>query len=204
MKKLLLFLLLAVFVNNIFSQPDARNGYYLPTKGIFRILVVFAEATGDPQYNTIGRVDGWNAGQMPPNPCVCIDLISTNYKSYIGRYYNEISFGELKIIGDYHPNLIRIPYDSIPNKAESYTRVFEKLSALCNGGHILTARGLYFPDDFDSRTLPSSPRGQQKTPPTPDNKIDCILIYWRVNSKLGAIPVYGNFVDGEKSISIGP
>jgi len=129
----------------MFSQSNARNGWYLPVNGTFRVFVVFAEVTGDPQYNTVARVDGWMPGQMPPNPGICIDLISTNYQSYIGRYYDEISFGNLKVVGDYHPQLIQIPYNSFTG-AGHYDRVFEKLSALCNGQQIQTARGLSFPN----------------------------------------------------------
>ena len=137
MKRLLL--LLTIFVNNIFSQTqDSRNGLYLPTKkGIFPVFIVFAEVTGDPG-DTIPRA-GWNVGDMPTNPGSYIDADTINYQSHVSRYYNEISFGELKVIGDYYDQLIQIPYSSFTSAFQSYDRVFEKLSELCNGQQIQTA-----------------------------------------------------------------
>ena len=192
MKKLSLFLLLTVSVNTVFSQSavDSRNGYRLPTKGVWRIFVVFAEVTGDPNYNRV--MADWPAGQMPNNPGSYIDLnVSTNYQSYISRYHDEISFGELKVIGDYHPHLIQIPYSSFMYDYQSYDRVFRKLSELCNGHQIQTARGLNFPNDFDLWTISSSD-GHVKTQ-IPDGAIDCIVICWRINSRMTTTLGSGNF-----------
>ena len=203
MKRLFILLLLAVLVNNMFSQSvqNSRNGYYLPAKGTFRIFVVFAEVTGDPNYNTVVRAD-WPVGQMPNNPGSYTDLLSTKYQSYIGRYFNEASFGDLKIIGDYHPQLIQVPYN--PTTDDTYNLVFQKLYALCNGQQIKTARGLNFPNDFDLWTLGISLLGQEK-PNTADGKIDCIVIYWRVNSKISTstTPYSGHFNNVQYSINIG-
>jgi len=180
MKKVLLLLLSAVLVNSLFSQSvvDSHNGRKIPTKGTFRVFVVFAEVTGDPHYNTTPA--GWPAGQMPNNPANYID-INTNYQSFIGRYYDEISFGELKVLGDYHPQLVQIPYNSFTSADQSNARIFEKLSDLCNGQQIVTARGLNFPEDFDLWDL--SPAQGQVKHNTKDGAIDCIMIYWRINSK---------------------
>jgi len=200
MKKLSLLLLLAVLVNSIFAQgqTDSRNGRKMPAKGIFRIFFVFAEVTGDP-YNK--PMAGWTEGQMPNNSADYIDLhVSVNYQSYMSRYFNEISFGELKVLGDYHPQLIQIPYNSFANESQSVDRVFEKLATLCNGQQIQTARGFNFPEDFDLWDL-STEEGQVKQN-IKDGAIDCIIIVWRVNSRLATTQGSGAF-NYDKTFNIG-
>ncbi|MEG2178860.1 MAG: hypothetical protein RRY15_08305, partial [Bacteroidales bacterium] len=66
MKKYVYLLILTFFVNVSFAQQNARNGYYIAPIGQIRILVVFAEAVGDPLYNE--PLGDWQPGQMPPKP----------------------------------------------------------------------------------------------------------------------------------------
>ena len=183
MKKQLIFILLNfVICISTISPQDARRGYSLPTVGTFRIFVVFAEAIGDPNYNQI--VPGWTAGELPENPNNFIDsIINSNYESYISRYYKEISFDSLNVIGDYYPYILKIPYSSA-----TYSGVFSALKDSCNGQQILTFNKMKFPNDFDVWDLnglyASNKRGRAKEM-IPDGFIDCIFIFWRVNSRLG-------------------
>jgi len=160
----------------------------LPTSGEFRIFVVFAEIEDETlNYN----VPGWSKGQMPDNPNSYIDAaVSSNYQSFMSSYFSEISFGKLNITGDYYPSLMKIPKSEQTN--EGYSPVFNKLSSLCsNGQQIQTARGLNFPNDFDLWKLTGE--GLIKRNVT-DGEIDCILIFWRENSKLINKRGYGQFI----------
>ena len=180
MKKKMCFFIMLLLLSVIpaKAQINARNGFRFPTSGTFRVFVVFAEAIGDPNYNTL--ISGWNAGQLPNNPNQYIDTqVGNNYQSFISKYFNEISFGQLKVIGDYYPQLLQIPYASA-----DYYGVFNKLNELCGGNQLITHNNLNFPDDFDLWNLgaeSSVVEGKLKQN-TPDGKIDCIMIFWRINS----------------------
>ena len=128
---------------------------------------------------------------MPDNPNSYIDAaVSSNYQSFMSSYFSEISFGKLNITGDYYPSLMKIPKSEQTN--EGYSPVFNKLSSLCsNGQQIQTARGLNFPNDFDLWKLTGE--GLIKRNVT-DGEIDCILIFWRENSKLINKRGYGQFI----------
>ncbi len=181
MKRLIILIIILCLCGKLFSQVDARNGWRLPTEGVFRIFIVFAEATGDPNYSQV--VPGWPAGQMPDDPNIHIDaFVGSNYRSFISRYFHEMSFGKLEVIGDYYPHLLQIPYDSNVNSIGTYYQAFDKIKNICNGQQIQTAKGFQFPDDFDNWTLGTT--GQVKAK-SPDNYVDCIIVYWRVNKSIG-------------------
>ena len=179
MKRLKCILILSVLtIPILFSQSDSRNGYTLPTEGLFRIFVVFAEAVGDPNYNQV--INGWSAGQLPDNSNSFIDTeINSNYQSYISRYFDEISFGRLQVVGDYYPQLLQIPYTSA-----NYYGVFNKLNELCGGNQLITHNNLNFPDDFDLWNLRAYPLEGQTKQNIPDGYIDCIFVFWRINSHM--------------------
>lgn len=187
MKRIILSVFLSICAVYIFAL-DSKNGWLLPTSGEFRIFVVFAEIEDETlNYN----IPGWSKGQMPDNPNSYIDaVVSQNYQSSISSYFSEISFGKLNVTGDYYPSLMKIPKSE--QTYEGYSPVFNKLSTICsNGQQIQTARGLNFPNDFDLWTLTGSSGLIKQN--VADNKIDCILIFWRENSKLMPTRGYGQF-----------
>lgn len=111
MKRIVLCFVLFICFGHVSNAQNARNGLYIPTKGNFRVFVVFAELTNDPSYGQV--VSGWNAGQMPSNPNTIVDTqVSSNYQTYLSKYFQEISFDNLKVTGDYYPQLVQIPYIS--------------------------------------------------------------------------------------------
>lgn len=169
------------------NTTDARNGLYIPTQEIFRVYVVFAELTGDPLYGQ--SISGWNAGEMPSNPEIVVDAeVGQNYQTYFSKYYHEISFDKLKIVGDYYPQLIQIPYNSNSSSYNDITSVFHVLKNVTNGQQITTPGGFQFPNDFDLWTLNTN-KGYAKYSIS-DGKVDCIIIYWRANSHI--YPSVGN------------
>ena len=187
MKRIVLCFVLFICFGHVSNAQNARNGLYIPTKGNFRVFVVFAELTNDPSYGQV--VSGWNAGQMPSNPNTIVDTqVSSNYQTYLSKYFQEISFDNLKVTGDYYPQLVQIPYISyVDTYNASYydlQNVFQALKNITNGQQIQTANGFQFPNDFDLWTLNSN-QGYLKSQ-TPDGYIDCIVVSWRANSHIAA------------------
>ena len=192
MKKTLILVLLSTVLCNVFAQQNShsRNGYRLPTQGEFRVFVVFAEMA-EEDLNL--QVPGWAKGQMPTQTTIDTWLNHTNH------CFSEASFGKLNVILDYYPELMQITTtDQKPYGTCAYGAVFARLATLCrNGRQITTAGGRNFPNDFDTWTLTETtvsstggsisllPQGSPDKAPVPDNHIDCILIFWRENSRLG-------------------
>lgn len=50
MKRIVLCFVLFICFGHV---SNARNGLYIPTKGNFRVFVVFAELTNDPSYGQV-------------------------------------------------------------------------------------------------------------------------------------------------------
>lgn len=182
-----------------YSDNDTRNGAALPAKGVIRVLVVFAEATGDDvPYDTWP----WQAGQMPPNADQMFDpnLLFSN-SDFTGqnrvsrpgitpttppsrptkiwsKFYYDASFENLVVLGDYYPELIQIPRASIQDKFHATELV---LANLASRGALKSKTGLKIPEDFDSWTLTRNYDYKEKIN-RPDGKIDNLMIIWRVNS----------------------
>lgn len=170
-------IVLFAVVLNLFCQPKVHsyNGWLLPTSGNFRIFAVFAEVEGDTLELNIDR---WEKGKMP-EPSLIKD-----YQNYINNYFSEASFGALNVTMHYLDELIKIPLAE-QRRNGAFKKVFENLTNRYNNGQpIKTFDGLSFPDDFDNWTLTTG-RGSVK-PNIPDNKIDFIAVFWRINSSLGA------------------
>ncbi|NLI72645.1 MAG: hypothetical protein GX361_07965 [Bacteroidales bacterium] len=161
---------------NLFCQSTihAHNGWYLPTKGNFRIFAVFAEIEGDTLELNVNR---WEKGKMP-EPSLIKD-----YQDFIHRYFSEASFGALNVTMHYWDKLIKIPLKE-QDRNNGFKKVFEYLANTYNRGHLIqTTDGLIFPNDFDQWSL-NAPKGSVK-PNIPDNEIDFVAIFWRVNSSIG-------------------
>lgn len=108
MKKLILILLMFINYYHVIAQVSSENGRWNPVKGQFRVLLVYAEVLNDPNYNLVTQ-PGWPAGQMPLNPGKYFDShYSANINGYMTKYFNESSFGEYHVLGDYYPQLIQI------------------------------------------------------------------------------------------------
>ena len=197
MKKLLLALLCLYFVtsNQVYSQASSRNGYWLPTYDTLRVFFVFAEVVNDPidtLYNAL-----WAPGEMPETPDIYFDPYFTDAESingYMTKYFYEASFGEFIVLGDYYPNLIQIEYDSITS-TDGDTELLDYLQDLPSSD-IITQHGFTFnSNDFDHYVSPTA-SGQYKTINS-DNKIDLMIIVWRLNSKFTTSSNGGQYNSGK-------
>ena len=188
-------------VTYAYSGQDSRNGNWNPAQGTLKVLVVFAEVTGDPDYNS--PTGSWVAGKMPPNPGKLFDTkvfvqggelvngendrFSTPSIVFPGQFYYptnvmtkffyDASFGNLVVTGDYYPELIQIPYSSFTGQYGADNKVMDALASKPN---LKSATGLSIPADFDAWTRPDDYLEKNKTP---DGKIDNLIIIYRVNSR---------------------
>lgn len=194
-----------------YSGKDPRNGEEHPTKGTIRTLVVFAEVTGDPNYNL--STWPWEAGKMPSNAGELFDVNLLTFgggvvgpaygpisptvpvrptKKITGFYY-DASFGDLVLLGDYYPELVQIPYSLIESNGNYHQAVMNKLAEKPD---LKSKTGLRIPEDFDHWT-PTGPYLEKNK--QPDGKIDNLIIVWRVNTRLSSINGRGWQVGGISS-----
>ena len=206
-------LLLGLINQNIYAYigEDSRNGYDLPAKGTLRVLVVFAEVTDAPNYNS--DTWPWEAGKMPP---AADQMFDTDWLTYGGIivggglglsdrpvtpagpppaptkrfscFFHDASFGKLNVKGDYYPELVKIPYSSVLNGANCDSLVIEILASKTNP---TSATGLKIPADFDAWTPTASYVEKDNTS---DGKIDNLIIIWRINSHFATVNGSGRWV----------
>jgi len=174
------------------AQTDTRNGYYLPAVGEFKVLLVFADCVGDSEY-----VSGWEKGALPNIADNLLDTVFLGANSLNGKltkYYYDMSFGRLKLLGDYYPTLIEIEKDSLKGNGDA--NILNALKANFD----TTFHGYTIARDFDQWSLKSNyyPKANK-----PDGYVDLLLIVWRSNpsfayKRAGSISFYRkNFQIGD-------
>lgn len=190
------FFLLVGFIfliNNAFSQITSRNGYYFPSTGTIRVLLVFAEVTGYA-WDTSPSTE-WPAGQLPLNADDYFDPTYTgpgSINGFMTDYFYNASFGDLIILGDYVDQIFSIDQASLSGTGDD--QVFAWLNGL-PGSDITTHSGYSFNNDFDNFTTNTTP-GALKTA-APDNYIDVVIIMWRTNSNIST-------TDNSGSVNLSP
>ena len=132
-----------------FAQTERKANWKLPTEGVIRAFVIFAQIEGDNYGDEHYNSAIWPSGELPVNPDSFIDTElkenSADYESLLSQIFSEISFGKLHIIGDYYPELIRISSFK-RNSRVNYTDALEKIGK----DTFKTAHGYTYPDDFDN------------------------------------------------------
>lgn len=132
------------------SFAQARSyEWELPTEGVIRAFVIFAQIEGDNYGDEHYNSEIWPSGELPVNPDSFIDTElkenSADYESLLSQIFSEISFGKLHIIGDYYPSLIRIPdYEWTAKK--DFEKAFNKIEK----DTFKTAHNYTYPNDFDN------------------------------------------------------
>lgn len=177
MKKILIVILLALICQNTFAQQNARNGLSYSPFGEIRMFMVFADIVDD----TFSRpIPHWPQDSIPEYADEIIDeSLQGSLVSYISRYYNEVSFGTLRVIGDYYPYLLK--FDSSEISGDGNIQVADYLNNLPDDSIVThNGHGLSY---FDTWTF-GSPRSYYPKQQLPDGKIDMLVIVWRRNSKL--------------------
>lgn len=128
-----------------FAQTERKPEIFLPREGLVRAFVIFAQIEGDNYGDEHYNSEIWPSGGLPVNPDSFIDTElkenSADYESLLSQTYNEISFGKLHIIGDYYPELVKIPSTNIT--------LFTILDSIIRKATFKTAHGYTYPLDFD-------------------------------------------------------
>lgn len=132
-----------------FAQTERKANWELPTEGVIRAFVIFAQIEGDNYGDEHYNSEIWPSGELPVNPDSFIDTElkenSADYESLLSQIFSEISFGKLHIIGDYYPSLIRIPdYEWTAKK--DFEKAFDKIEK----DTFKTAHNYTYPNDFDN------------------------------------------------------
>ncbi len=183
----LLGLMMAVTITPAQAQSrdgvSSRNGYWMPNRDTVRIFMVFAEVIGDPDDREGGEPESlWPRGRMPKNADEYLDFAAQpgrEFNSRMTRFFQQASFGEYILLGDYYPKLARIPWSELKGNGDENIRLWLENEP---GEDLRTAGGLSLNRDFDRWTIPAG-FGRHKLK-EPDGYGDFLLILWRVNSKV--------------------
>ena len=150
--KFLLCFFSIVFSFHSFSQElKAENGWYLPTKGTLRVLVIFAEIEHDvhPEKEPFPEgSDYWKPHQLPEFKDDLFEPIWTdNPKAMLTNYYAECSFNQFKVLGDHFFELIKVKESEVKlwNFNDVSNKILEKINAY---PQFKTAHNLKI-EDFD-------------------------------------------------------
>ncbi|MBP9084052.1 MAG: hypothetical protein KBH11_13305 [Bacteroidia bacterium] len=188
MKNFLLLVLAFCLVFQLSAQMyESKFGYSTDPSGTYRVLIIFAEidytSTCDPDpypYNP-----EWLVGELPAFKDDLLDIEPlTNPVNYISKYFHEMSFGNLTVVGDYYPEIITINCsDAISGSLGGTSNVTDYLDNLTSA--IVTENG-YELSDFDAWTNTSP--GVSKTN-TGDGLLDAVAIIWRNNTYIDGNPI---------------
>lgn len=172
MKWSTIFFLIFILPTISFAQGNARNGDRISSSGNVSVFIVFADVVNDSNTDT---VVGWPAGDLPVfADDIVSPFVSNMQQGFVSRYFEEMSFGNLKITGDYYPNLVEVNVNSGNGKDE----VVAYLKAL-SGNDIITKNGLHLAD-FDQWQR-SGHYGTKNN--VPDDYIEILVVVWRHNSR---------------------
>ena len=113
------------FVNK--AAMEAKNGADLPPTGTIRVLVVFIEIDyNDPFSTLVGHspsgTGGWAVGQLPNYKDDVFDpfwLGTNNSQGKMTKYYDECSFENYRVLGDYIDTLIIVKQTDLNTVNES-------------------------------------------------------------------------------------
>ncbi len=184
---------------------ESRNGFKLPSSGVLRVLIVFAEYDylngGDP--TPAEGTSGWPAHSFPVWANELTDLYppSGNAAGVITKYYQMASSGNYTVLGDYllapdNGGIFKVQTESVhavePDNQELMAAVDQKTE-----GDFRTAHGLNSISYFDLWTCPDNEYGLPKVTPGTDNpgKYDHVVFIWR-NSSYNGIGNYSYFSPG--------
>lgn len=183
---------------------STEAGYWLPTRDTLYVLVVFAEvdysACGeDPYERQYGNP--WpkdEAGRtLPPKdaPLLLDAFVGDTLQGLVTRTYGEASFGQLVILGDYVPWVIRVPCSWLPRSSYSLTEEVALVLRAWGDSTFRTGRGLWW-QVFDRWQLLPPRYGLPKPrAPTSDSayrpRLDVLFVIWRnLAYRLGAQPPF--------------
>ncbi len=206
-----LILIPAIFIclsSGVRAQQFSENGWALPVKDTLRILVLFGEVIYDtlPELEFLPNGNKvWPKGSLPTYADSLFDTGDSPIKTGgMTRYYSEISLGNFYVFGDYHPNLIQIPYSGMRSGGvNAMLRIL--VDSLAASGSVLSANG-FTVEDFDLWEK-SSGRGLKILPRTGEYQgVDHLMVLIRNYHVLGggsgqASPSSFGLVEGKRTDS---
>lgn len=176
--------------------PRTEEGFLLPTRDTVYVLVVFAEvdytACGeDPherQYGNVWGKDNTGHTKLPYDADSLLDarlIEPAAARGIITRTYGEASFWQFVVLGDYFPEVVRVPCQQLPpGGTKSLRQEVELVARHLSEKPFRTARGLSW-EVFDRWALlpqrAGLPKPRAPSPGTPDYKprLDVLFIIWR-------------------------
>jgi len=178
---------------------ESRNGFKLPSSGIIRVLIVFAEFDyvngGDP--TPADGTAGWPAHSLP---VWANDLTDANPPAEVANgvmteYYQMASSGNYTVLGDYlvapdNGGIFKVHTDSSHSINPSNTDLIAEVNARL-GTNIKTAHNLDDIGYFDLFTCTDTDFGLPKATPSTETprKYDDVIFIWR-NSSFNGIGNY--------------
>jgi len=166
MKKSMLFICFVLLnLGGISAQLCTANGFDLSAQGDLKILFVFAEVDCStcPTQGPLTREDvcnygaswedwesstgGWPRLSLPLNADTWIDYDATQpFTTYISKFYDEVTFGNLNVTGDYYPSVLTVDCDKFINNTNDaqVQAVLQQLNeeySNNNPDFVTTARG---------------------------------------------------------------
>jgi hypothetical protein len=168
---------------------NVEESYLLPNKGLLRVLLVFVQ---EEEKSKCEQTDcNFN---FPP------DVLTVDAPKWfdpkhtypperiVTDYYWQASFGEYEVLGDYLPQVLTVPCNNAPTDTFYPTdQAIAIVDQITSQPGFKTANGLG-KSDFDLWTLTSP--GKPKIP-SPDGKIDALVIVWRNHRQWGCTAGYG-------------
>ncbi len=111
--------LLSAVVSPLLAQQNSEYGWALSPRDTLRVLIFFVEIDYDesPELELYPEgTDRWKAGGLPDYADELFDVYYQEEPTgKMSKYYREISLGNLIVLGDYYPDLIRAPYSQVRN-----------------------------------------------------------------------------------------
>lgn len=146
------------------AQQHSENGWALPAHDTLRVLMLFIEVDYDTLANLADLPNGsdaWKVGQLPNYADSIFDpFYNERFTGQLSQYYAESSLGNLIVLGDYYPRLIKVPYSQM---LKGQTGALFRIAAeeIEKDGAFISAHGLEI-KDFD-RWSNSKGRGLEIT-----------------------------------------
>ncbi len=144
------------------STAEAKNGWFLPSSGMLRVLVVYIEIDYDvnPQNDPYpnGSAD-WTKGQLPNYKDNLFDAEwSGNLQGSVTRYYNHASHGNFKVLGDYVDSLFIVKESDATPGTFNTTLIHNAISQINQWGVLNTKNNMSIADfdNWQDNTMPGS------------------------------------------------
>lgn len=176
--------------------PRTAEGFLLPARDTVYVLVVFAEVDytecgEDPherQYGNAWGRDSAGRTRLPYDADSLLDPAPVEpaaARGIITRTYGEASFWRFVVLGDYVPEVVRVPCRQLPaGGTKSLQQEVELVARQLREKPLRTAHGLTW-ELFDRWTLlpqqAGLPKSRSPAPASPDYKprLDVLFIIWR-------------------------